>query len=230
MEKLSTSRCLTKREVSFSFTFFGEGWGYEEAFKEQLKAVEKVHKKEHIQNQIYFLAGLHEPVYTLGKSKRCQVEKGQLQVGAEFVQTDRGGQLMYHGPGQLTLYPIFKLADFFSGPREYAKFMFDLCIDYFKETHQIELECRQNGLWFEGKKVGFLGLRVAGGVVYHGLSLNYNADLEAFKRYSPCDISGDQVGNIKCQVTYSEETSGRESFFKHEAEALSEHFLKVLPH
>lgn len=221
MEKLSTSHFQTKKRAS-SFTFFGENWNYEEAFKEQLKTVDRVSKE----NKIYFLAGVHASVYTLGKSK-----KSQERANLNFVQTDRGGQLMYHGPGQLTLYPVFKLTEFFSGPRDYTKFIFDLCIKHFKDTHGLVLECRQNGLWYEDKKVGFLGLRVARGVVYHGLSLNYNVDLNAFKLHSPCDISGTQVGS--CQTPYLKAMGGGVStdiFFEAEAKALFESFLRALIH
>jgi len=103
---------------------------------------------------------------------------------------------MYHGPGQLTLYPVFNLKKTFAGPREYANFVFDTVIEHFKKKHAIKLKCQQNGLWLKDKKVGFLGLRIKEGVAYHGLSLNYQADLAAFKKHSPCDIIGDQAGNI----------------------------------
>lgn len=187
MEKLFISQEATDNT---QITFCGEGWSYEAALKEQLAAYDQVCSED---PNFKILSGVHAPVYTLGNSLK---EKPVTKSSLSFVKTDRGGQLMYHGPGQLTLYPIFKLTNFFAGPREYSKYIFDTCIDHFKTKHGLDLVCKKNGLWFKDKKVGFLGLRIKNGIVYHGLSLNYLTDLEAFKEHSPCDISGDQAGNI----------------------------------
>ena len=208
MEKHFISQLETK-PIQFVQTHFGQEWLYQEAFKEQLKAVQRV--SDNLLN-IEILSGIHSPVYTLGKSIKNIPSSDSF---IPFVSTDRGGQLMYHGSGQLTLYPIFNLSYFFKGPRDYSKFLFDTCILYFKKQHQRELRCKENGLWFEEKKVGFLGLRIKEGVVYHGLSLNYGVDLKAFLEHSPCDIAGDRAGNL------FEGQSLSAKFFKEEASRLS---------
>ncbi|MGH1468319.1 MAG: lipoyl(octanoyl) transferase LipB [Bdellovibrionales bacterium] len=173
----------------FHKEFFGKGWLFPEGFQKQLESIDKVLKDE---REVHLLSGAHAPVFTLGNSlKKDENLKG------DFVQTDRGGKVMYHGPGQLTIYPIFKLQRYFNGPKAYIKFLFDLAIDHFKKTYSIDLHCKNNGLWTEErKKVGFVGLRVKKGVTYHGLSLNYDVDLGSFLKHSPCDISGEQAGNI----------------------------------
>jgi len=187
MEKLFTFQETTDSNF---LHYFGKGWNYEAALKEQLAAFSAVQENE---IEFKILSGVHSPVYTLGNSIK-KVPSSDSKT--PFIKTDRGGQLMYHGPGQLTLYPVFNLKKTFAGPREYANFVFDMAIEHFKNKHSIKLKCQQSGLWFEDKKVGFLGLRIKEGVAYHGLSLNYQADLTAFKKHSPCDISGDQAGNM----------------------------------
>ncbi len=178
----------SKLKNEMSTQYYGENWNFKEAFDQQLKSFEKVLSGN---TNLYILSGIHKAVFTLGNSLKETSPKGQ------FVQTDRGGRMMYHGPGQLTIYPIFKLDQFFKGPRLYTKFLFDLCIKYFKKEHDLDLVCRGNGLWTkEGKKVGFVGLRIKEGICYHGISLNYRADLKPFLEHSPCDISGDQAGNL----------------------------------
>jgi lipoyl(octanoyl) transferase len=191
MEKLFISQEKTKSlDNSSNFIYYGEDWNYEAALKQQLFTFDQVESKA-VSHKI--LCGVHAPVYTLGNSLKT-VPASNSRI--PFVKTDRGGQLMYHGPGQLTIYPIFKLKYFFSGPREYSKWIFDSVIKHFKDTHGLTLNCRQNGLWLDDKKVGFLGLRIKNGIAYHGLSLNYNVNLSAFIEHSPCDIIGEQAGNI----------------------------------
>jgi|GEM_PF-1005776 len=190
MEKLYTSQEATDLSDASPIHYFGENWTYEAAFKEQLFAYDLVKTKK---LDFKILIGVHAPVYTLGNSVK---EKPETSTKIPFVATDRGGQLMYHGPGQLTVYPIFKLKNHFSGPREYSKFIFDLVILHFESKHGLSSKCRNNGLWMHDKKIGFFGLRIKNGITYHGLSLNYHADLNAFKRHSPCDIGGEQAGNI----------------------------------
>jgi lipoate-protein ligase B len=178
-----------------SFQYFGEAWDFEEALSRQKKAFDSVSLNN---SHFYFLAGVHKPVFTVGKSLSTKIlidsENGS---NPPCVKTDRGGLWMHHGQGQLTCYPVFMVKNFFKGPRDYTKFLFDLCIEHFKENHGLVLNCRNNGLWNEqNKKVGFVGLRLKEGITYHGLSLNYRADLSAFLERSPCDISGSQAGNI----------------------------------
>lgn len=169
--------------------FFGDNWSFSEGFHAQKNAIDEVLENEKL---VFLLSGVHSSVFTLGNSL-----KRDESLKDDFVQTDRGGRIMYHGPGQLTVYPIFKLQRYFSGPKAYIQFLFDVCIGHFNNVYNIKLHCKNNGLWTEdNKKVGFVGLRVKKGITYHGLSLNYKTDLAAFLKHSPCDISGDQAGNI----------------------------------
>ncbi len=187
MENLCCLESLNKKK-SYQ-EYFGEEWSFFKSFENQLEKIKKVRKNE---ENIYILSGVHAPVFTLGQS----LKNKELLTG-KFIQTDRGGRVMYHGPGQLTLYFIFKYQKYFLGPKEYVRFLFDMCIKHFKEKHKINVYYRNNGLWNkENKKIGFVGLRIKNGISYHGFSLNYNTDLREFLKHSPCDISGDKVGNL----------------------------------
>lgn len=192
MESPFHSQFQTKQQIFQKY--FGEDWSFSDGFSEQLKKIEAVSKN---QNLVYVLSGVHQPVFTLGNS----LKKLLSSSNENFVQTDRGGRVMYHGSGQLTIYPIFRLQKYFPGPKDYIQFLLKICIDHFAKNYGVKLICKNNGLWSsenkkKNKKVGFIGLRIKNGVVYHGLSLNYDADLGAFLKHSPCDISGDQAGNL----------------------------------
>lgn len=190
MEKRSLSQQETKlNNFAITAEYFGENWCFSKAFNEQFKRFEDVSLNN---GKTHILSGVHKATFTLGNSL-----KSEETLPLNFVQTDRGGRVMYHGPGQLTIYPIFKLNKYFKGPRKYTEFLFDSCIEYFEAHHNILLTCKNSGLWTKaGKKVGFVGLRIKEGVCYHGLSINYSTDLNAFLEHSPCDISGDQAGNL----------------------------------
>ncbi len=194
--------------------YFGEEWPFLKSFKNQLEKIKNVRENE---ESIYILSGVHTSVFTLGKSL-----ENKKSLGDNFIQTDRGGRVMYHGPGQLTLYFIFKYQKYFSGPKEYIKFLFDMCIKHLKKKHKINVYHKDNGLWNEeNKKIGFVGLRIKNGVSYHGISLNYNIDLGAFLKHSPCDILGDEVGNL-----FNKEAL--KPLFKTEANILMNDFLRGL--
>lgn len=173
-----------------SFQFFGPSWSYQGALELQETKVASLKEDE-----FFCLSGLHDNVYTLGyrlKDQLSFVKAGKTPV----VLTSRGGQIMYHGEGQLTMYFIFKLRDYFSGPRAYADFLFRLLMDYFKKEMGLSLTCKRNGLWLNDKKVVFMGLRLKNKVVYHGISINFLTDTAYFKRLSPCDTNGVEVGNL----------------------------------
>lgn len=185
MERLSTLKT-----INFNYFYHGQDWSYQKALSQQLAEASQIQK-----NEVSLLAGEHRSVYSLGKSLSPKDFPATIE-GVPCVPSDRGGRVMYHGPGQLTLYPVFYLRDFFSGPKDYTCFIFDISQKVLKKHWGLNLYCFENGLWLNEKKVGFLGLRISKGVVYHGLSLNYNVNLEAFARQAPCNIRAEQSGNL----------------------------------
>ena len=179
-----------------NFYFFDPNASYKEVLELQELLVDKL-KKNPLSKQVYKLVGEHPPTYTGGLSVgKERIKKLGKDFSGEVVQTDRGGQIMYHGPGQLTLYFIFNLKEHFTGPKDYVSSLFESVRQYFFNNHDLELEYKKQGLWLKDKKVGFMGIRIKNGVVYHGISLNFFTDLKPFLNESPCDISGSEVGNL----------------------------------
>ena len=131
----------------------------------------------------------HEPVYTLGMNADPAhvLAAGDIPV----VRIDRGGQVTYHGPGQLVLYALIDLRRKALGVRELVTALERAVIDL-AAAHGIVAECRANapGVYVAGAKLASVGLRVRRGGSYHGLALNVCMDLEPFGRINPCGYAG----------------------------------------
>jgi len=132
----------------------------------------------------------HQPVYTAGK-RTGALDRPSGDPGAPVVDVDRGGKITWHGPGQLTGYPIIRLPD----PRDVVgyvrlleRMMMDACAELGLHTITVE---GQSGLWVPGtpnRKIGSIGIRVARGVTMHGFMLNCDNDMSWFDRIIPCGI------------------------------------------
>lgn len=134
----------------------------------------------------------HPAVFTLGQAGRRDhiLDAGGIPV----VQTDRGGQVTYHGPGQAVLYLLLDLSRAGLGIRRLVTEL-EAAIIYLLQRRGIEGERRDGapGVYVDGRKVAALGLRVRHGCTYHGLSLNVSMDLEPFRRINPCGYAGLEV-------------------------------------
>jgi lipoyl(octanoyl) transferase len=137
----------------------------------------------------------HAPVFTQGQAGRPEhvLAPGDIPV----VQSDRGGQVTYHGPGQLVVYPLLDIRRLALSPRRLVTAlecaMIALLVDY-----GIAACARPDapGVYAGGDKIGSLGLRIRRGRAYHGLSLNVNMDLEPFTRINPCGLSNQRVTQL----------------------------------
>lgn len=127
----------------------------------------------------------HPAVFTLGQAGRR--EHLLAAGGIEVVQSDRGGQVTYHGPGQVILYTLVDLRRLGIGIRTLVQGLEDAVIDMLR-GHGVEAERRAGapGVYVAGAKVAALGLRVRNGCTYHGVALNVDVDLEPFSRIDPC--------------------------------------------
>jgi len=138
-------------------------------------------------DEIWFLE--HPPVFTLGMSGKREhlLAPGDIPI----VQVDRGGQVTYHGPGQLVVYPLFDLRRAGFGIRDFVTALEQAVIDYAAEFG-VSAECRRNapGVYVDGRKLASVGIRVRRGAAYHGLALNVSLDLEPFRRINPCGYEG----------------------------------------
>jgi lipoyl(octanoyl) transferase len=135
----------------------------------------------------------HPPVYTLGQG----AEHAPLKNGIALVKADRGGDITYHGPGQLVVYPLIDIRRAGLGVRDLVTALERAVISYCKSLG-ITAECRKNapGVYVDGRKIASVGLRIRRGASYHGLAFNVNMDLEPFSRINPCGYAGLQMTQL----------------------------------
>jgi len=131
----------------------------------------------------------HAPVYTMGLKGRDGATK-EIE-GIPVVYSDRGGDMTYHGPGQVVLYPLLDLNRLNLGIRTLVNTLEQIVIDYLAE-HAIKAKRRESapGVYVAEEKIAQLGLRVRRGCTYHGLSFNVAMDLSPFTRIDPCGYKG----------------------------------------
>lgn len=145
----------------------------------------------------------HQAVFTLGRNGQMEhvLAPGEIPV----VKVDRGGQVTYHGAGQLVIYLLIDVRRRNLGVRELVVKLEQAIIKLLASRNIIASGDREApGVYVEGKKIAALGLRVSRGKTYHGLSLNVNMDLEPFKRINPCGYAGLEV--IHCHALGITET------------------------
>lgn len=135
----------------------------------------------------------HSPVYTLGRSARAENLLWDRQAcaaaGIEIFETDRGGDVTYHGPGQLVGYPIVRLA---GGPRDVLRYVRNLeeCLIRAAADFGVRAvrDARNRGIWVGNAKLAALGVRISAGITTHGFAVNVNTDLSGFHGIVPCGI------------------------------------------
>ncbi len=147
----------------------------------------------------------HPHVYTLGKSGaeenmlRSMLELQKLE--AEFVKIDRGGDITYHGPGQIVGYPIMDLDRHFTDIHKYLRFLEEViirvCGDYGMEAGRID---GLTGVWIGEEKIAALGIRSSRWVTMHGFAFNVNTDLSYFGHIVPCGITDKAVTSLQAQL------------------------------
>lgn len=147
----------------------------------------------------------HAPVFTLGQAGKPEhvLAAGDIPV----IKVDRGGQVTYHGPGQIVAYPLVDLRRLGMGVRELVSRIEDAVIDvlagYGVEAGRV---AGAPGVYVEGVKIAALGLRVRKGRSFHGLAFNIDMDLEPYQRINPCGFEGLRVTQVTdfCAVAFEE--------------------------
>lgn len=141
----------------------------------------------------------HRPVFTLGQAGRREhvLDPGDIPV----MQSDRGGQVTYHGPGQIVAYLLLDLRRRDLGIRRLVELLEEAVIAVLAD-YGIRGETRDKapGVYVDGAKIAALGLRVSGGCTYHGLSFNIDMDLSPFTRINPCGHAGLKTTMLKDQA------------------------------
>lgn len=137
----------------------------------------------------------HEPVYTQGTA--CSSET-LLPSDIPVVKSDRGGQITYHGPGQLIMYVLLNLKKHNVGVKALVNALEQSIIDFLLE-YNVNAERKEGapGVYVDGAKIAALGLRVKKGFSYHGLSFNLTMDLAPFSNIDPCGYQGMQVAQLQ---------------------------------
>ncbi|OQY01118.1 MAG: hypothetical protein B6I26_05745 [Desulfobacteraceae bacterium 4572_130] len=176
---------------------------YNEVFLLQKKIVSD--KIAHQNKQDIILLVEHFPVFTLGKRGGMS----NLIVSKEFlkskkikiIQTQRGGNITFHGPGQLVVYPIINLRKLKIGVADFVNFleqiMLETCLDFGIKAHRNN---KNHGIWVKKNKIGSLGLSIKKGISFHGFSLNIDMSLKPFTWINPCGIKQISMTSIKNEL------------------------------
>ncbi|MBX2904229.1 MAG: lipoyl(octanoyl) transferase LipB [Chitinophagales bacterium] len=140
----------------------------------------------------------HHPVYTLGKSgKRENLLTNPETIGAEYVEINRGGDITFHGPGQMVVYPIWDLDTLQIGV---AQYVFNLEQTVIETLHHFGIEAARSqgepGVWVDNAKIAAIGIKISRHITMHGMALNINTDLSYFKHIVPCGISNKEVTSM----------------------------------
>jgi len=187
--------------------------GYNEAYKYQLNLFNKIvdikisNRKNKVKkltsNHLIFVEHLN--VYTLGKSGKHSnllISKDELKnKKIQFIKTNRGGDITFHGPGQIVCYPILDLDNFFTDLNKYLRSLEEVIIQTLK-FYKIDGERSKNetGVWIKSKKIEkkicALGVKASRWVTMHGLALNVNTDLSFFENIIPCGIKNKSITSI----------------------------------
>jgi lipoyl(octanoyl) transferase len=151
-------------------------------------------KEEDFKNEIWFLE--HPPVFTLGTAadQKHILDSKDIPI----VQSDRGGEVTYHGPGQLVIYFLIDIKNSNLGPKSLVKTLQEFTQSLLK-NFSIESDFIEGapGVYVGGKKIASIGLRISKGKSYHGISINVDMDLQPFTYINPCGYEGMQVTQIK---------------------------------
>lgn len=186
-------------------------WDYQEELFAKVVAQKKLKREEPtIETDNYFLLVEHPHVYTLGKSgdfSNLLLSEKQLEAkGATFHKINRGGDITYHGPGQIVGYPILDLENFFTDIHKYLRFLEEVIILTLAEYGlQCERSDGETGVWLGvgtpfARKICAMGVRASRWVTMHGFALNANADLGFFDNIIPCGIKGKAVTSMHAEL------------------------------
>jgi lipoyl(octanoyl) transferase len=194
---------------------YKKAWDYQEELHKKVVDIKLKNRELVPENQMptpnYLLYCEHPHVYTLGKSgseENLLLNESQLEEkNATFYKINRGGDITYHGPGQLVVYPIFDLENFFTDIHKYLRFLEEAVILTLQE-YGIK-GGRVNGLtgvWIDGedplkaRKICAMGVKCSRWITMHGIGFNVNSELEYFKNIIPCGIDDKAVTSMEKEL------------------------------
>lgn len=179
----------------------------------------------------YLLCVEHSPVFTIGKSGKMEhllmSEEFLKEKGIEFYKNNRGGDITFHGPGQLVVYPILDLEHFFTDLKKYMRLLEEVVIQVLAE-YGIEASRSEGetGVWLDAdipgraRKICAMGVRTSRWVSMHGLALNVNTDLNYFQMIVPCGIQSKGVTSMEIEL-------GKKVELQEVFDKFVQHFIRV---
>ncbi|WP_300568076.1 lipoyl(octanoyl) transferase LipB [Flavobacterium sp.] len=208
---------------------YKDTWDYQETLFAKIVDIKISNRREEREEETpnYFLYVEHPHVYTLGKSgdiSNLLLSEKQLEAkGATFYKINRGGDITYHGPGQIVGYPILDLENFFTDIHKYLRFLEEAIILTLAEYNITGTRSEgETGVWLGvgtpfARKICALGVRASRWVTMHGFALNVNADLGYFDNIIPCGIKGKAVTslNVELGVEKVDEQEVKDKILKH---------------
>lgn len=207
---------------------YKDTWDYQEELFKQIVDIKIQNRKfnSHLPTPNFLLFVEHPHVYTLGKSgdiSNLLLSEKQLEAkGATFYKINRGGDITYHGPGQIVGYPIVDLENFFTDIHKYLRLLEEVIILTLSEYNIIGTRSKgETGVWLDvgtpfARKICAMGVRASRWVTMHGFALNVNANLGYFDNIIPCGIKGKAVTSMHVELGRNiDEEEVKEKIVKH---------------
>ncbi len=198
--------------INLGLIDYQEGWDFQEKLFSQNVRIKIDNRKKPEEDQSvtsnHLVFCQHPHVYTLGKSGKEEnllVNAAELvDLNAKFYKTNRGGDITYHGPGQIVCYPILDLENFFADIHQYLRFLeesvIQVCTFFGLKTGRID---GLTGVWINDnnpRKIAAMGVKSSRWITMHGLSFNVNTDLTYFSKIVPCGIDDKAVTSLSQEV------------------------------
>ena len=201
--------------IDLGLTNYKQAWDYQEVLFKKVIDTKISNRKLPQEQQLATSSALifceHPHVYTLGNSgdiKHLLINNEQLmQKNATFYETNRGGDITYHGPGQIVGYPILDLDNFFTDIHKYLRYLEEIVILTLAEFNITASRSKgETGVWIESdnpykaRKICAMGVKASRWVTMHGFALNVNTNLKYFNNIIPCGISNKAVTSIEKEL------------------------------
>ena len=191
---------------------YKEAWLFQEKFFNEILKIKSKNRNEgtEVTTKNHLIFCEHPHVYTLGNSgnkENLLVNEEYLKSrGASFYKTNRGGDITYHGPGQIVGYPVFDLDNFFNDIGKYLRFLEEVIILTLKEYGiSGERSKGETGVWLDvgkptARKICAMGVKTSRWVSMHGFAFNLNTDLSYFENIIPCGINDKKVTSLEKEI------------------------------
>ena len=222
---------------------YSDAWSYQTKLFEKILEVKKENRNLSHQQQVitsnYLIFCEHPHVFTLGKSgeeKNLLIPKDKLEsIGATYYHINRGGDITYHGPGQIVVYPVIDLENFFTDIHKYMRLLEEAVIQTLSEFGIGAGRIKGlTGVWLDYdnektcRKIAALGVKTSRWVTLHGLAFNVNTNLDYYKYIVPCGIADKAVTSMEKELGSSQDMEKIKSTLQKKISSIFEMEMKAL--